>query len=88
VGNLTIDTGNGVFGPTFPYPFTVNITGESGLGGLAVFGERFPLQDTLFVVPALSSINPGLASFNIVGPATVWTFNVTAAVSRLLEYTF
>ncbi|KAL2042394.1 hypothetical protein N7G274_004885 [Stereocaulon virgatum] len=54
-------------------------TRESGPGGLAVFGERFLLQDTPFVVPALSSIIPGLASFKILDPAKVWTFNVTAA---------
>lgn len=81
MGNLSTDTGNGVFGPTFRYPFTVDIPGETGLGGLAVGSERFPLQDTLFVVPVLSSITPGLASYNILDPDKLWTFNVTAAVS-------
>lgn len=79
MGNLATDTGNGIYGPTFPYPFTLNFPATTGLSGIAVDGQKFPLQDSLFVVPTLSSIEPGLAEYNILDPVHVFTFNITAA---------
>ena len=81
-GNLATDTGNGVYGPTFPYPFTLTFPAATGLSGVAVGAQRFPLQDSLFVIPTLSSIEPGLAQYNILDPAHDFTFNITAAVSH------
>ena len=77
------DFSNGVYGPTFHYPFTISFPGSSGLSGVEVGDQRFPLQDSLFVVPTLSSVSPGLAAFNITDPAHEFTFNITAAVSLL-----
>ena len=76
-----IDNGNGIYGPTFHYPFTISFAGSSGLSGIEVGVQRFQLQDSLFVVPSLSSISPGLATYNILDPAHEFTFNITAAVS-------
>lgn len=80
-GDLATDAGNGVYGPTFPYPFALNFPATTGLSGIAVGDQKFPLQDSLFVIPTLSSIEPGLAEYNILDPAHVFTFNITAAVS-------
>ena len=77
------DMSNGIYGPTFFYPFAISFPGSSGLSGIDVEGKRFPLQDSLFVVPGLSSISPGLADFNIVAPAHEFAFNITAAVSTI-----
>ena len=79
-----IDAGNGIYGPTFQYPFTVTFAGSSGLSGIEVDTQRFPLQDSLFVVPTLSSVSPGLATYNIGDPTHEFTFNITAAVSLIL----
>lgn len=76
-----VDNGNGVYGPTFHYPFSVSFAGSSGLSGIQVGGQQFDLQDSLFVVPILSSISPGLATYLITDPAHEFTFNITAAVS-------
>ena len=75
------DKGTGVYGPSFQYPFTVSFPGNSGLSGVQVGNQRFPLTDSIFVVPALSSVTPGLATYNIVDPAHEFTLNITAAVS-------
>ncbi len=82
VGDLATDTGNGIYGPTFPYPFTLNFPATTGLSGIAVGDQKFPLQDSLFIVPTLSSIKPGLAEYNILDPTHLFTFNITAAVSN------
>ena len=82
VGELTTDTGNGIYGPTFPYPFTLDFPATTGLSGVTVDDENFPLQDSLFVIPTLSSASPGLAEYNILDPAHIFTFNITAAVSN------
>ena len=85
-GNLATDAGNGIYGPTYPYPFTLNFPATIGLSGIAVSGQNFPLQDSLFVVPTMSSIEPGLAEYNIQDPAHVFTINITAAVSDTLSH--
>ena len=82
MGDLTQDTGNGVYGPVFQYPFTLTFPATTGVSGIAVDSQTFPLQDSLFVVPTLSSIEPGLAEYNILDPTHLFTFNVTAAVSN------
>ena len=80
-----VDNGNGVYGPTFHYPFTVSFAGSSGLSGIEAGTQKLPLQDSLFVVPALSSVSPGLATYNILDPTHEFTFNITAAVSLILQ---
>lgn len=80
IGNLATDIGNGVYGPTFRYPFSLTFPATTGLAGISVNGQRFPLQDSLFVVPALSSVEPGLADYNILDPTHAFTFNVTTAL--------
>ncbi len=77
------DRSNGIYGPTFQYPFTISFEGSSGLSGIEVGDQRFPLQDSLFVVPAMSSVSPGRAAFRLLDPAHEFTFNITAAVSLL-----
>ena len=79
-----IDHSNGIYGSTFHYPFTISFAGSSGLSGMEVGAQQFQLQDSLFVVPTLSSISPGLATYNILDPAHEFTFNITAAVSLFL----
>ncbi|ERF76415.1 hypothetical protein EPUS_06973 [Endocarpon pusillum Z07020] len=74
------DRSNGIYGPTFHYPFTISFEGSSGLSGIEVGDQRFPLQDSLFVVPALSSVSLGRAAFQLFGPAQELTFNITAAL--------
>lgn len=75
------DKSNGVYGPTFHYPFNISIAGSSGLSGIKVGDQQFPLQDSLFVIPTLSSASPGRAAFRLTDPAHEFTFNITAAVS-------
>lgn len=78
------DFSNGVYGPTFHYPFTISFPGSSGLSGIKVGNQPFPLQDSLFVVPKMSSVSPGRSAFNLTSPiAKDTTFNITAAVSLL-----
>ena len=82
-----VDNGNGIYGPTFHYPFSVSFAGSSGLSGIEASAQNMQLQDSLFVVPALSSVSPGLATYNIFDPTHEFTFNFTAAVSLLLQAT-
>ena len=76
-----VDHGIGIYGSTFHYPFTLSFAGSSGLSALQVNDQRFQLQDTLFIIPTLCSISPGLATYNIIDPSHEFTFNITAAVS-------
>ena len=78
-----VDLSNRAYGPTFHYPFSVSFAGSSGLSGIQVSGieQQFPLQDSLFVVPTLSSITPGFDKYNVHDPSHEFTFNITAAVS-------
>ena len=72
-------------GKYIEYPFTLDFPATTGLSGIAVGGQEFPLQDSLFVAPTLSSIEPGLAEYNILDPTHLFTFNITAAVSDLIS---
>lgn len=80
--DLTTDTGTGIFGPTRSYPFTVNFPASTGLSGIGVANQRFPLQDSLFIDVGLSSIDPGLSAVSnpTFGVERTWKFNITAAV--------
>ncbi|MCJ1356571.1 MAG: hypothetical protein MMC33_006566 [Icmadophila ericetorum] len=84
--NDQVDHSNGVYGSTFHYPFTVSFAGSSGLSGIQVGSQQFTLQDSLFVVPILCSISPGLAEYVITQPTHEFTFNITAAVSLPLLF--
>jgi len=75
-----INYSTGVYGPTYHYFFSVSFPASSGLSGMVVNGQRFQLQDTLFVIRTLSSISPGFAVYNIIDPAHEFTFNITAAL--------
>ena len=85
-----VDLSNHAYGPTFHYPFSVSFAGGSGLSGIQVSGieQQFPLQDSLFVVPTLSSITPGFDKYNILDPLHEFTFNITAAVSFFDRFFF
>lgn len=78
-----VDSSNGIYGPTFHYPSTVPVAGSSGLSGIEVGAQRCQFQDSLFVVPTLSSIRRGLASYVITDPAHEFTFEISDAVSLL-----
>jgi hypothetical protein len=56
-----------------------------GISGITVAGQDFRLQDSIFVMPGLSSISPP-AIFSPSPIATHWTFNITAAVSQLVRF--
>ena len=72
--------GTSIFGPTRFYPFTIGFSSDIGLSGLQVFGQNLPMQDSMFVVPKLSSITPPLAEVN--ADTTGFAINITVAVSR------
>jgi len=78
------DTGTGIWGPTNSYAFSMTFPALIGLSGVTAGGTTFPFQDTMFVVPALSSVSPQPPPFST-GPSmnTVadYTTNVTVAVS-------
>ena len=74
---------NNIYGPTYHYAFTASFSGSSGLSGIQVDNQQFPLQDSLFVIPTMSSVSPGIADFNLGAPAHEFTLNITAAVSLI-----
>lgn len=57
------DTGTGIWGPTNSYAFTLPFEADVGLSGLEVSGQNFTFQDTMFAVPALSSVSPAPPTF-------------------------
>ena len=75
-------TGTSIFGPTRFYPFTIRFSSDIGLSGLQVLGQKLPMQDSMFVVPKLSSVTPRLAEVN--ADMTEFAINITVAVSREL----
>lgn len=81
------DTGTGVFGATRSYAFTLSFDAKSGMSGLTANGATFPLQDTMFVVAAMSNVNPKPPPFSTtpaMDAATTYTVNTTVAVSDFL----
>jgi len=80
------DTGTGIWGPTHSYTFKLSFPAATGLSGVTAGGQTFSFQDTMFVVPALSSVSPKPPAFST-GPGmnavAAYTANVTVAVSDL-----
>ncbi|MCJ1460186.1 hypothetical protein MMC28_010565 [Mycoblastus sanguinarius] len=78
------DTGTGIWGPTNSYSFTLNFPATTGLSGLTVSGKTFEFQDTMFVVPSLSSVSPAPPAF-APSPSlnTVTTYSVNTTVAYL-----
>lgn len=74
-------TGTTIFGPSTFYAFSINFPSSTGLLGLRVQGYNMPFQDSMFVVPSLSSISPGFNELSVIDPET-YTINITTAVSR------
>ena len=78
------DTGTGIWGPTRSYSFTLTFPASTGLSGVTANGQTFAFQDSMFVVPALSSVNPKPPAFST-GPGlnavATYNANVTIAVS-------
>ena len=78
------DTGTGIWGPTHSYTFTLSFPASVGLSGVTAGGQTFSFQDTMFAVPAMSSVNPKPPAF-APGPSmntvTAYTANLTVAVS-------
>ena len=78
------DTGNGLWGPTHSYAFTLTFPASVGLSGVSASGQTFAFQDTMFAVPALSSVSPNPPAF-AASPSlnTVSTYTVNATVAYL-----
>ncbi|KAL9097666.1 MAG: hypothetical protein Q9163_006306 [Psora crenata] len=57
------DLGTGIFGPTYQYPFTITFPASTGISGVTANGQTFAFQDTMFVVPGLSSVSPTAPAF-------------------------
>ena len=78
------DTGTGIWGPTHSYSFKLSFPASTGLSGVTANGQTFSFQDTMFVVPALSSVTPTPPPFTT-GPSmntvATYTANLTVAVS-------
>lgn len=77
------DVGTSAFGPTRFYTFSLDVPASTGLSGINVLDQEFPLQDSIFVEYSRSSVSPGQSTFNTSFlKSVVWTINITAAVSR------
>ena len=82
--NLATDTGTGIWGPTHSYPFAISFPAATGLSGIKASGQSFPFQDTMFVVPSLSSVSPSLPAFSTtpaLNAVATYSLNLTVAVS-------
>ena len=78
------DTGSGLWGPTRQYPFTLSFPASVGLSGISVSGQTFQLQDTMFVIPKLSSFSPSPPAFSPTSNLnTVSTYSVNMTVAYL-----
>ncbi|MCJ1225724.1 hypothetical protein MMC12_002373 [Toensbergia leucococca] len=80
--NLAKDTGTGIWGPTYSYPFILNFPATTGVSGLTVSGQTFSFQDSMFVVPALSSVSPSPPAFSTSPALSIvqtYTANTTVA---------
>ncbi|CAD6569744.1 MAG: hypothetical protein ASARMPRED_003128 [Alectoria sarmentosa] len=77
------DTGTGIWGPTRSYAFTLSFSASAGLSGLAASGQNWTFQDTMFAVPALSSVSPSLPAFaanpSLNAATSTYTVNTTVA---------
>jgi len=78
------DTGTGIWGPTHSYTFTLSFPAKVGVSGVSANGQTFQLQDTMFVVPSLSSISPPPMTFSTTTAMnTVSSFSVNTTVAYL-----
>ena len=77
-------TGTSMFGNTTFYAFSINFPSSVALSGLRVQGYNLPFQDSMFVVPSLSSISPGFSELSVIAPET-YTINITTAVSPVID---
>jgi hypothetical protein len=78
------DTGTGIWGPTHSYDFTLTFLAAIGMSGVTAGGKTFSFQDTMFVVPALSSVSPQPPPFSTspsMNTVATYTTNTTVAVS-------
>ena len=80
----TTDTGTGIYGATYSYQFQLTFPATTGVSGIQVGSTTFPLQDTMFVTPGLSSVSPTPPAF-VPTPALSatadYSANITVAVS-------
>ena len=83
----TANAGTSAFGPLRFYDFTLDVPSSTGLSGISVLDQKFPLQDSLFVEFSRSSISPGRATLgtSFLTP-TAWTVKITAAVSLYTSF--
>ena len=70
------DSGTGLFGPTYSYKLTLQFPATTGVSGIDVGGTKFTFQDSMFVVPGLSSVSP-----------TPPPFSTTPAMNAQKDYT-
>lgn len=78
------DTGNGIWGPTHSYAFTLPFTASVGISGLLASGDTFNFTDAIFGVPALSSVSPAPPTF-AASPSlnTVATYSINTTIAYL-----
>ena len=84
----TTDTGSGIYGPTNSYQFQLSFSATTGVSGIQAGGTTFPLQDTMFVIPSLSSYSPTPPAFQptpAMGVTATYTANITVAVRLTLS---
>ena len=77
------DTGTGIYGPTNSYQFQLTFPATTGVSGIQVGSTTFPLQDTMFVVPGLSSVSPTPPAFQpttAMDATATYSANITVAV--------
>ena len=79
------DSGTGLFGKTTSYSFTLAFSATVGLSGITANGQKFALQDTMFIVPTLSSYSPTPPPFtlNAAALAATATYTVNTTVAYL-----
>lgn len=79
----TSDTGNGLWGATRSYPFTLKFAASVGVSGLTINGQTFSFQDSMFVVSGLSSVTPKPPTFSTdstaMGATAAYKANTTVA---------
>ena len=78
------DRGTNIFGPTTQYPFTLKFPATTGVSAVKVNDQTFAFQDSMFVVPGLSSLSPTPPAFNptpAMSATQTYAANLTVAVS-------
>lgn len=79
----TSDTGSGIWGPTNSFQFTLSFSSSDGLSGITANGQTFKFQDTMFVIPTMSSVSPKPPTFstngNAMSASATYSINTTVA---------